>query len=234
MNIPELAIGMSSQKDSELAAMAEHFYGYGRWDTPFWFIGPEAGMGKDGIDSIAARFESWQRLGGGGVVDCAAHHRGFGFTKWHDPRPPTQPTWRQLIRLLLAYKGEATGVEVIRTYQWHRWGSEVGETCVIELSGVPAPNMGIAQDRTSFLSRRIERIRQEALKNAPAFIVMYGQGNRGEWEQIAGSKFDANGICRMGNTIAATALHPVTRGLGNEYWVKLGQLMRKTKVQDSP
>jgi hypothetical protein len=31
----------SSLPPSELDRMAEHFYGYGRWDAPYWFIGPE-------------------------------------------------------------------------------------------------------------------------------------------------------------------------------------------------
>jgi hypothetical protein len=57
--------------------MAEHFYGYGRWDAPFWFIGPEAAMDNDGIDSISARFQSWEKLGGSAIVDCVEHHRGF-------------------------------------------------------------------------------------------------------------------------------------------------------------
>jgi hypothetical protein len=41
---------MSSLSGSELAKMAEDFFGYGRWEAPYWFIGPEAGMGKDGKD----------------------------------------------------------------------------------------------------------------------------------------------------------------------------------------
>jgi hypothetical protein len=27
---------------SALDHMAEHFFGYGRWDAPYWFVGPEA------------------------------------------------------------------------------------------------------------------------------------------------------------------------------------------------
>lgn len=50
--------------------------------------------------------------------------------------------------------------------------------------------------------------------------------NRREWEQIAGGKFDANGICRMGKTVAAIAPHPVNRGLGNEYWVSQGERLK--------
>ena len=37
--------------------MAEDFYGYGRWEAPFCFIGPEAGMGNDGKDNLAARYQ---------------------------------------------------------------------------------------------------------------------------------------------------------------------------------
>jgi hypothetical protein len=45
----------SSLPPSELDHMAEDFYGYGRWDAPFWFIGPEAGMAKTG-DSLERRY----------------------------------------------------------------------------------------------------------------------------------------------------------------------------------
>jgi len=68
----------------DIVRMAQDFYGYGRWDAPYWFIGPEAGMGKDGKDNLVARYDSWKQLGCAPVVDCEKHHRGFGFTKWHD------------------------------------------------------------------------------------------------------------------------------------------------------
>ena len=55
---------------------------------------------------------------------------------------------------------------------------------------------------------------------------MYGVGQRDSWEQIAGAKLDSNGICRIGKTVAAIAPHPVTVGLGKEYWVTLGTSLR--------
>ncbi len=223
-------------KQSELGTcdtvhMAEHFFGYGRWDAPFWFVGPEAGMGKDSIDSIAARFKSWQRLGGGTVVDCSEHHLGFGMTKWHQSHPPMQATWRQLIRLLLAYKGMNPTLDDIRAYQRDRWGRINGETCVIELSGLPAPSMGVERDRLSFLSRRVDRIWKEARLHRPKFIVMYGSGQRGEWEQIARGKFGADGlhwIAEIG-TVAAMTPHPVSRGITSEFWKDMGQRLRAFK-----
>ena len=183
-------------------------------------------MGKDDEDSIAARYESWKQLGCAPIVDCEKHHRGFGFTKWHDNHAPTQATWRQLIRALLAYKGLPDDLELIREYQRDKWGSSTGETCVIELSGLASPSMRTPQDRTAFQSRRIERIRQEAREHRPEFILMYGTGQREEWKKIAGGEFDAHGFRWSDGTVAAIAPHPVTRGLGNDYWVNVGRLLR--------
>lgn len=45
MNPPKQTETVSSLGDPELADMAEHFFGYGRWDAPFWFVEPKAGMG---------------------------------------------------------------------------------------------------------------------------------------------------------------------------------------------
>lgn len=38
MNPSKQTEAVSSVGDHELENMAEHFYGYGRWDAPFWFI----------------------------------------------------------------------------------------------------------------------------------------------------------------------------------------------------
>ena len=112
----QVSDNQSPLSQNELDCMAKEFYGYGRWDAPFWFIGPEAGMSKDGIDNLPARHNSWKLLGCAPTVDCEKHHRGFGFTKWHQPYPPTQSTWRQLIRLLLAYKGRNPNLDDIRRH----------------------------------------------------------------------------------------------------------------------
>jgi hypothetical protein len=226
MDIPRV---QTLNSPSDILQIAEHFFGYGRWDAPFWFIGPEAGMGKDGKDSLAARYESWKQLGCAPIVDCAAHHRGFGFTKWHQNRPPTQATWRQLIRLLLVYKGVNPNLDDIRAYQRDHWGREDDESCVIELSGFPAPNMRVPRDRLSFLSRRVDRIRQEARNHHPEFILMYGTGRREEWERIAGGEFDAHGFRWMDGTLAAIVPHPVSRGVGKDFWEGLGRRLRRAK-----
>ena len=209
----------------ELAQMAEHFYGYGRWDAPYWFIGLEPGGTQDG-DTLEKRYQSWKKLGLEPVVDCAKHHLGFGFTKWHQHHPPTEATWRQLIRLLLSHKGEPCDLEAIRAYQRDKWGTSNGETCVIELSGLATSNMKTPQDRKSFVSQRIQRIQVEAVAHSPKFIVMYGVGRRDAWERITGARFDSNGLCHVGKTVVALAIHPTAHGSTNDYWVNLGRLLR--------
>lgn len=86
--------------------------------------------------------------------------------------PPTQATWRQLIRLLLAYKGVSPDLDDVRAYQRDHWGHETGETCVIELSGIPA------RDRLRFLSLRVDRIRQQ-MREHPVAVRGSGRRERG-------------------------------------------------------
>jgi hypothetical protein len=106
----------------------------------------------------------------------------------------------------------------IRAYQRDHWGRENGETCVIELSGIPAPSMREERDRITFLSRRVDRIRQQMREHRPSFILMYGAGQHEEWEQIADGKFDADGFRWVEGAVAAVAPHPVSHGTGNEFW----------------
>lgn len=71
------------------------------------------------------------------------------------------------------------------------------------------------------------RIREELTKAAPEFVVMYGVGQKQQWERILGLSFDTNGISRRGRTVAAMTHHPVTRGLSAQYWVDLGKVIRE-------
>ena len=44
--------------------MAEQWYGYGRWDAPFWFLGPQPG--GDNPNGAAA---AWEQLGREELLD---------------------------------------------------------------------------------------------------------------------------------------------------------------------
>jgi hypothetical protein len=53
--------------DPKMLAAAQ-WYGYGRWDAPYWLVGKEPG-GTDDPEQYA----SWARLGEPELLDCRAH-----------------------------------------------------------------------------------------------------------------------------------------------------------------
>ena len=58
-------------------------YGFGRWDAPFWFIGPEQGKGKDEPEDNDRRVEAWKRLGKTELCDCLEFHAQISDLSWH-------------------------------------------------------------------------------------------------------------------------------------------------------
>jgi hypothetical protein len=222
------------------ALAAKDWYGYGTWNAPYWFIGPEPGMAKNEGDNLEARCDAWEKLGSPELLDCALHHRTFGLTKWHDRtvsmnlpingatmRPPTQSTWRRLIALLLAYKGERTDNDAIGDYQASSWGSTSGETCVVELSALAANSLATVRDRGTFLDERCAHLRKRMLENKPVFAVMYGLRAKMSYEGIACAQFDANGYAWVGQTLCVIVKHPTARrGHPPMWWAAKGQQMR--------
>lgn len=203
--------------------MAEQWYGYGRWEAPFWFLGPEpGGIGPNGP------MKAWDELGRGELLDCREHHLEFGCTKWHVPQVRLQPTWNKLIVLLQSFKGEPDSTEARRKYQAERWGAKSGETCVIELCPVAAPALGFGTFDGSNLQKRRIALIQDRLKNhQPKFIVLYSKSHLDSWEEIVGSAFDGKGVSRVGRTIALTTPHPVAFKSTNADWIGYGNLLRR-------
>src|SRR6266567_1397858 len=207
--------------------MGSGCYGYGRWEAPYWFIGPEAGQSPTENNDIKLRYKAFRQLGKDGLTDCGAFHDFIHEKRWHRAtRPALQPTWRRLILLLMTFLKEPTDDESLRTYQRDRLGRLSDETCVIELSGLPARNFEVPRERRRFRQQRIEFIRGKMLTCKPAFAVMYGKGAMKDWEEIAGITLCPDSVQKVGSTIVVVATHPVARGLRKKYWVDLGQRMR--------
>jgi hypothetical protein len=120
---------------------ARRWFGYGRWAAPYWFVGMEPG----GTDEHAS-YESWHGLGGHSLIDCREHHEDSNrrakrtVTRWHHPVPPVQKTWGPLIQIVLAFEGRASKRDDIATYQRDHWGRTSGNTAVLEISALHAPN----------------------------------------------------------------------------------------------
>ncbi len=208
--------------------MALRSYGYGRWDAPYWFIGPEQGQG-DG--SLECRLKAWTELGAGELCDCRQFHRRIEEQKWHrDHKPPLQRTWDKLIILLKAFKGEPSDSKTRQTYQRDELGMLDGETCVIELSGLAAHNLKVDRGsfRTEYRPRRIETIRNRIRENVPKFVVMYGTTDKAAWQEIAGCGLEPGKIAICSGIAFVMAEHPVSRqGVSNGYWQYLGNKLRE-------
>jgi len=214
--------------------LARHCYGYGHWGADYWYIGLEEGQSKDGRDTISARAEVWKELKAKGMVDdglCdirAFHNHPKIDKKWFmPPRPPTQTTWRYLILSLKAHKGMDEGLEAIRAYQLNRWGRsdpKIGETCLIELSGLPANSLSTAREREAFRHDRTEVIRKKLLKYRPKFVVIYGNHQHKHWDQIIQQlKRDIpTQFLSVESPTARTARGKSKR----EYWKSVGQSLR--------
>jgi hypothetical protein len=235
-----------------IADAAEHSYGYGRWCAPYWFIGPEPGKAKKEGDNLQERCRAWLRLcpdgpASGSVVDCFEHHELFGRRDLFEAkngakRPPTQSTWRQLIRLLLTYQGKGHDNDAVAAFQATHWGRKDGDTCVVELSALAMNRMSDEQKfREQFRDKRARFLREEVLKNHPDFVVIYGGGKRLRpwWQLIAcGAKdlncferkavvpgWDADFAHRDG-TVFVVAKHPVNPGgkaPPDAYWIGIAE-----------
>jgi hypothetical protein len=123
---------------------ARKWFGYGRWNAPYSFVGMEPGG-----TVAASSYESWKRLGGGELIDCKQHHLDTNFNRWHgDDQHGTQPTWRRLIQTMLGFEGLDATLEDVLRYQHDGWGYENDDTALIELGALHAPSLASELDLT--------------------------------------------------------------------------------------
>lgn len=148
--------------------------------------------------------------------------------------PPTQPTPRHLIRLLLAYKNLPTDNDTIRDYQRRKWGAADGETAVIGLSAIAANSFSTERaDREHFRGMRIKAIRDRIHAYKPAFVVVYGLTNTQNCEQLVQGKFDPEGFASLGHTVVSLAKHPAGGKPAEPdlYRIRLGRELRRRCIE---
>lgn len=218
--------------DDPKSLAAERWFGYGRWDARFWFVGKEPGGPGE-----PEQYASWLRLGGGELIDCRAHDRDCAVSEdamvWHGSGGRLQPTWRPLIASLLSYSGAVEyDKDAVWRYQDAQWGSTSGETALVELSAIAAPSTSAAEAlRLTHLPERVATIRSRIAEHRPDFVLFYGAGRdpvRGvpyleRWSEIAGMTLEPNVVERRDGTVYVATPHPTARGLTNAFWIELGR-----------
>ena len=218
------------------ALAAARWFGYGRWEAPYWFIGKEPGGSDD-----PEQYASWLRLGGTELIDCREHDADCAAGEtglWHgpEPGPNLQPTWRSLIAMTLAYEGaEAWDERKARQYQDERWGRSDGNTAVIELSAIASKSVSKAEVlRLVHLEERISVIRRHLASSPPKFVVFYGLGADAvhnvpyldHWRAIAQYDLGVDQPALIGNTVFVVEKHPTAHGTTTQHWMDLGRRIR--------
>jgi hypothetical protein len=229
--------------------LAEDCYGYGRWEGDYWFIGFEEGQAPNEHNDFIKRAEAFRKLNKDGLCDCREFHKMIGETRFHREWPALQSTWRPLMLLLMTYleepkRGNLTDddYKVLREYQRCKWGSRSseGETCLIELSGLPASNTKISAGRPKEIQEQLERIRPGRLEHIhakmielkPTFVVIYTIRQMSYWKDFWKDKSEvvsrSERVFQLGSTTIVFAPAPV-RSPGNRYWVDLANTLREER-----
>jgi len=224
---------MAHGDDARVLA-CQRWFGYGRWDAPYWFIGMEPG-GKDELPW----YETWVRLGGHELCDCREHHLRTNYTRWHGRNlPATQETWRRLIQLLLGYKGQLVeDLGAVSVYQRDEWGTSNGETALLEVSAIRARSSATEVNRNAFRDQRVATLRERLERYRPRFVVFYGFSYTSIYEEIANLRFDADGYAWCGSTLCILLRHPAARNNPKEmrsgkWWIERGAEIRSRIAPD--
>ena len=212
--------------------MAEYCYGYGRWNARFYFIGLQQGQAKEENNDLTSRYNAFRELQQEGLCDCRAFHQHIGqprfFREGSSGYVPLQSTWRKLMLAMFGYKGgHHADKNTLRSYQASNWGSATGETCVVDLSGLAANNLGVVRDREAYVEQRMRRLLGEVRKHQPAFVLIYGKAQHARWERCLRDQSDVNqedGVWRCGST--KLVLQSTPKGQFDHEWVSLGLKLR--------
>jgi hypothetical protein len=209
--------------------LAEHWFGYGHWDAPYWFIGLEPGGSE-----LDACLRAWKAAGKPELLDLKTGHAGHKLD-WFSDAAGTQPTWAKLIWLLLAYKDQEPTAAATRQYQKQKLGRSAGETALLELSCLPAENNGVPVARDLFRNERIATIRERLSQHAPRFVVFYSPDPRyrSAWNEIAGTPLERDTPVTVGSTTFVVTYHP-NGEWSKVYWVSAGQKLRNNVLRLMP
>jgi len=171
-----------------LTDYAHQFYGFGTWNAKVWFVGIEE-TGGENLDEIHSRLRVWDERGKKPLENAPIFYPASGVKNWHGTDATIQPTWKQLIRMLLLARGERDTAGAILDYQRAEWGSTGSQTCVVDLLPLPSPTpadwtyhnwspLGWLSDRTLYLkelkTKRMTHLKERVAEQRPKVVIFHG------------------------------------------------------------
>ena len=199
-------IEMMKLTDELLLRRMDEFFGYGRYESDYWFIGMEEGGGNS-IEEVEQRLARWVELGASELIDNYNFHktldsfksrngnvRRASYSEYFEGAIKTQPTWRKLIRILLNIENpdRVYGNEDIRHYQAFNWGQLNSNNCLLDIFPLPSPDaehweynewseISFLRTRESYKSKlrdkRVATIRNRITRYAPKVVIFYSFGD---------------------------------------------------------
>jgi hypothetical protein len=240
-----------AELDNELLeAFIDGFYGYGNLKAHYWFIGMEEG-GGDSLKDVQRRLAVWREHGENVTEDLVNYHTAIGVTKFFKPQPKLQRTWSKLIRVLHILEGKPTLNKLLKHTQREHFGrsGSVATSCLLELLPLPSPSVGhwfyseysslpYLKDRETYrkkvIPKRIELIRKKIQKHKPHAVLFYGTGYLNHWQGVSKLDFAAEAIGKYDalfgcneDTLFVVTGHPASWGIRNDYFDRVGELMRE-------
>lgn len=208
--------------------MGRTWLGLGNLRSACWFVGLEPG-GSEPADWP----ERWvRRFGAAEVIDPRGDTADPNTLALFGPAAKLQKTWAALIRLRLAYAGEAADGASCLAYQREKFVSSDGGEAALELSSYEARNLQVETPRERYREARIKRIRELIAKCRPEIVVCYGLSSRSYFEVLCGGPFDRDGFRWLDKTLCALTTHPTPRfrpASSPQYWIDLGAEMKQRR-----
>ena len=240
--------------DALLKKFMRSFFGYGNPRAPVWFVGMEEGGGTC-FAEVRKRLSCWRRRKSRMLEDVASFHLDFEGPgcKWFRERPPTQSTWRQLIRSILIGQGLDSDIEAVRQYQKREFARRHGKEACLELLPLPSQSLNaktwkyhnwteiprLASPglyRAYYIKKRIPSIRALIMKWRPRAVVFYGATYQRHWEKISDANFGLNDFPRVdikNGTLYILLPHATSRPSATHYFETCGELLRDAGVYEN-
>ena len=106
----------------------QNFWGFGQYESDFWFVGMEEGGGNE-IDEVSKRLRSWKALGSKELVDNYEYHQGipgYEYERFFEGNIRLQMTWAKLIRVYLNSENpyKVYTAKDLKAHQSKCWGRQ--------------------------------------------------------------------------------------------------------------